>query len=82
MREAAARALNEELNERNGSETLTICSQNIGEASANEGDLLDRYVRWVNEEAPRSRRHADPVGLAPSPSMKRRLRRQRHRRNS
>ncbi|KAL1504283.1 hypothetical protein AB1Y20_010692 [Prymnesium parvum] len=41
--------------------------------------VLDDYVDWVNELAPRGRKHADPVGLAPSPSMKRRLRRKRRR---
>ena len=50
----------------------------VGGAGAPDEDLA-AYMHWVNELAPRGRRHADPVGLAPNPSMKRRLRRQRHR---
>ena len=49
------------------------------QASAEASLLLEAYVDWVNERAPRSRKHADPAGMAPTPSMKRRLRRQRHR---
>lgn len=40
-------------------------------------EVLTAYVEWVNERAPRTRRHADPVEGLPSPSLKRRLRRKR-----
>ena len=54
-------------------------AEEIAEA-ASEADveLVRAYVAWVNSDAPRGRRHADPVGLAPSPSLKRSLRRKRH----